>query len=696
VKKPRSLRAALLRVILIQATVILIILTGVIALGIALIQNQIIERQQLLINTLARQGDQYLGETDRTMRTLAGIIKNLAPEARQDFLTQARVNYPRFTTLYLVDEAGMVLAEDTDSTTLLGLDLSSTQFFNQTYESEQTFFSEPFISLVTGEIVVTGATPVFVNNQFTGLLVGELSLARLQETIEQVDIGQEGIPFIVDQRGTLVAFPNQQWVQEQRNLNNMSLVQKGLAGENTFEIFYDTRQKDWLIGSVTPMGQNWAVIATQPARLVFRPLQILLTASVLAFITSFALYAVSQRYIAQQIINPISVLAQKVDALSGGQYEPLPADQMGPFAEMITLGQSFNRMVAAVAERTEKLVAANQSLRQSEANLARAQRIAHLGSYSWNLQTNEIFWSEELKLITGITTEKPSFGMTNAMIHPDDIERFSEAERLALEKGQPFDIEYRIIRPDGKVRYIHDQAEVIRDETGKAVEMIGTSLDITERKKNQDKIQAALQEKEALLREIHHRVKNNLQVVCALLDLQAETITDPHPREAFEESRNRVRSMAQIHEQLTHNENLAQVNMASYIDELVSSLRVAYGTETVAIQIDVSEVTLPFDSVSPCGLLINELVSNALKHAFPANISPNQNKIRIVLQHLPKNDQMLELIVADNGVGLPADINLTNPDSLGLTLVNLLIRQLNATLNIERNSGTTFRIVFSP
>ena len=154
--------------------------------------------------------------------------------------------------------------------------------------------------------------------------------------------------------------------------------------------------------------------------------------------------------------------------------------------------------------------------------------------------------------------------------------------------------------------------------------------------------------------------------------------------------------MAQIHEQLTHNENLAQVDMASYIDELVSSLRVAYGTETVTIQVDVSEVTLPFDSVSPCGLLINELVSNALKHAFPAKADLNQNSIRIALQYLPENDQMLELIVADNGVGLPADINLSSPDSLGLTLVNLLTRQLNATLNIERNPGTTFRIVFSP
>lgn len=125
-------------------------------------------------------------------------------------------------------------------------------------------------------------------------------------------------------------------------------------------------------------------------------------------------------------------------------------------------------------------------------------------------------------------------------------------------------------------------------------------------------------------------------------------------------------------------------------------MRVAYGTEKVAIQIDVSDVTLPFDSVSPCGLLINELVSNATKHAFPANASPGQNRIRISLKQLSANNRLLELTVADTGVGLPDDVDLTNPDSLGLTLVNLPIRQLDANLNIEQDSGTIFKIVFSP
>jgi PAS domain S-box-containing protein len=281
------------------------------------------------------------------------------------------------------------------------------------------------------------------------------------------------------------------------------------------------------------------------------------------------------------------------------------------------------------------------------------------------------------------------------LIPPEDSGAIQEAIVSSAVNKTDYHMDHHVQMPSGEDLWLRLMATPQSLPDGDIL-WNGVAINITERKQAEEKIQASLREKEALLREIHHRVKNNLQVVCALLDLQADTISDPMPREAFQESRNRVRSMAQIHEQLTQNENLAQVNMASYIEELVSSLRVAYGTEKVAIQIRVSDVTLPFDSVSPCGLLINELVSNAMKHAFPAEAFPGHNKIRIVLQKLPSNKQMLELIVADNGIGLPDDTDLSQPDSLGLTLVNLLVRQLNATLNIERDTGTAFRIVFAP
>ena len=168
-------------------------------------------------------------------------------------------------------------------------------------------------------------------------------------------------------------------------------------------------------------------------------------------------------------------------------------------------------------------------------------------------------------------------------------------------------------------------------------------------------------------------------------------------REAFYESHNRIRSMAQIHEQLTHTQNLARVDMAAYINDLVSSLRVAYGREDIAINVNVSEVTLPFDAVSPCGLLINELVSNAIKHAFPPTWSRDGSKqIAINLHPLSKTTSALRLLVHDNGIGLPPHVNPEIPTGMGLTLVNLLSRQLNATLTVTYDEGTAFALVFVP
>ena len=236
VKKTRSLQSTLLKLVVSLAIIALILLLGLTMLGVTLIQNQIAQRQQFLINTLARQGDQYLDETDRFMQAIGNTITNLPPENRQQFLANSRKSYPRFSTLYLLDETGAVIVEDTDTTTLLGLDLSNAQYFKKGREAKQTFFSEPFISLATGNIAVTGAMPIYDKGQFMGMVVGELNLNQLQQVIEQVDLGEQGVSFIVDQRGALVAHPNQIWVQQQRNFHDLSIVQKGVAGERAFEI----------------------------------------------------------------------------------------------------------------------------------------------------------------------------------------------------------------------------------------------------------------------------------------------------------------------------------------------------------------------------------------------------------------------------------------------------------------------------
>ena len=218
---------------------------------------------------------------------------------------------------------------------------------------------------------------------------------------------------------------------------------------------------------------------------------------------------------------------------------------------------------------------------------------------------------------------------------------------------------------------------------------------ITERKQAEEQIKASLREKETLLQEIHHRVKNNLAIISSLLELQSDAIWDEPARAAFQESQNRVRAMARIHEHLYRSQDLARVDMAEYVEGVVDYLSQSYGVYTIALQIDVSDVALDIDTAIPCGLIINELVSNALKHAFPPDWQrpeSGQNQVRVALR---LDDGQCKLTVSDNGAGLPADLNIKGQESLGLRLVNILSRQLKGVLEMNREGGTTFCLTFA-
>lgn len=218
--------------------------------------------------------------------------------------------------------------------------------------------------------------------------------------------------------------------------------------------------------------------------------------------------------------------------------------------------------------------------------------------------------------------------------------------------------------------------------------------ELTERRKAEKQLKKSLKEKDVLLKEVHHRVKNNLQVISSLLNLQSEQIRDKHALELFRDSQDRVRSMALIHEKLYQSKDLESVDFSEYVRSLVTGLFRAYETDVgrVALEVKVEEVTISIDSAIPCGLIINELVSNSLKYGFPPGWE-GRGKIRIALH--PIDEDGVELIVGDNGVGIPKDLDIANVESLGLKLVMLLAEdQLGGKVRIERRGGTKFIIKF--
>lgn len=212
---------------------------------------------------------------------------------------------------------------------------------------------------------------------------------------------------------------------------------------------------------------------------------------------------------------------------------------------------------------------------------------------------------------------------------------------------------------------------------------------ITERKRAEEQIRASLAEKEVLLKEIHHRVKNNMQIISSLLELQSDSITDERSRASLRESQNRIRSMALIHERLYGSKNFSSINAGEYISDLSHYLFNSYMVEPdrVSLNIDSGNIYLDINQAVPCGLIINELISNSLKHGFPDGRS-GEISVRV------KSDGgWIILQVADNGIGMPAGLDSRNTETLGLQLVNLLARQLRGSISFEGGEKGTIAVI---
>jgi PAS domain S-box-containing protein len=302
-------------------------------------------------------------------------------------------------------------------------------------------------------------------------------------------------------------------------------------------------------------------------------------------------------------------------------------------------------------------------------------------------------WTE----ITGFTLEESLGQNLLDFIHPDDQRHVETAFQLPFEEAIYYQHEARYLTKTGSFRWLDFRAWPVWSERTHLLGAYGTLNDITERKQAEDQLLAALGEKEVLLKEIHHRVKNNLQVISSLLDLQSDHVRDPQAGKAFENSRSRIRSLSLIHEHLYQSKNLAQIDFGDYMRHLFDDLLRSYQhpAATITTQVNVTGsggsggVWLDVQTAVLCGLIINELISNALKHAFP------DGRAGQICLDLHAENNGLVLQVSDNGVGLPEEVDFQQAESLGLQLVNMLAHQLKGTIELERKEGATFKLYFT-
>jgi len=339
---------------------------------------------------------------------------------------------------------------------------------------------------------------------------------------------------------------------------------------------------------------------------------------------------------------------------------------------------------------------------RSEGNLTHAQQIAHLGSWQFNPHTRQFAWSAEVYKIFGRnpSLELPDLIGWRNLILTDDWDSFDRAFQLALHQDADLHLELSIVRPDGEVRKVEMLSECVKDSQGRLVEISGSIQDITERKRMENQLRAALAEKEWLMREVHHRVKNNLEVVASLISLQTHRVSDPTMQAGLLDLQQRVYTMSLVHEQLYRSDVLTHVDAQDYLERLVLGLNQALGGPDIQISVEARPIQLEIDQAISLGLIANELVSNAFKHAFGDSrnrlVFPAENGHAQISVSLEQAQDKLVLTVSDNGVGLPADLDWQATRTLGMRLINRLSEQLHGELTVSNQVGTCFTLIFGP
>jgi PAS domain S-box-containing protein len=291
----------------------------------------------------------------------------------------------------------------------------------------------------------------------------------------------------------------------------------------------------------------------------------------------------------------------------------------------------------------------------------------------------------------GYTLEQNLGHGWHRFLHPDDRDRVVCVWMEAVELGKPYANQFRVLTAQGEVRWLSARTNPIFSE-GKLKGHIGAIEDITAQKLAEEQIKFSLDEKEALLKEIHHRVKNNLQIISSLIYLQAQRIHDPKLRQIFEDSQSRISSMALVHDILYRSENLAYVNLSEYVQTLTSSLFHTYRIQPEKIYLNVRvdpDIIVGLEKAIPCGLILNELMTNALKHGFNGE---ETGEVTVVLEsHSP----IICLIVENSGKNLPESFELQKIHTMGLRLVNALTSQLNGQVSVETAQKTQFKVTFA-
>lgn len=363
--------------------------------------------------------------------------------------------------------------------------------------------------------------------------------------------------------------------------------------------------------------------------------------------------------------------------------------------EETQLTQTIITYVAIALTRKQ----AETALKESQQFIQRIADTIPSVLYIYDIEeSRNVYCNQSITSILGYTPQQlqgmDQFFLKN-VVHPHDVAKIIEHHQQIRhsQTEELFMIEYRLIDIEGNCKWFYSQETAfLRNPDGTIKQTIGCASDITKLKEVETKLKSSLIEKEVLLREVHHRVKNNLSMIDSLLSMQAREVRDAQALKLLSDSQRRIHTMSLIHEQLYQSQGVGKVDFCEYLHRLTTNLYSStnFNSEQIKLRLDVKPIFLNIDTAISMGLIVNELLTNCFKHAFPDRTN---GLIEVILQK-SAIDQNLHLIIQDDGVGLPQNIDLKKTDSLGLRLVRILTQQLRASLNVSSVAGTSFHFTF--
>ncbi len=355
--------------------------------------------------------------------------------------------------------------------------------------------------------------------------------------------------------------------------------------------------------------------------------------------------------------------------------------------QKITLDED-SRLLATTLAEIERRKRIEENLRRSEEQYRRFFETSRDCVFITSPQGKWIDFNDAVSELFGYNREE-ALNIHIADLYEDKEERRTHLQFIN-EHGFSKDYPVNLKKKDGTIINALVTSVVVKGEGNSIVCYQGVIRDVTEHKRTENMLKESLAEKEQLLKEIHHRVKNNLQIISTILYLQSLSLTDENLIKVFDDSQNRIKSIALIHENLYRSGNLGKVDFNEYIRQLISHLSKSYGDlwETLTLKVNLNNALLNIDTAIPCGMIINELVSNSLKHAFPKGMTGE-----IYIDFSPEDDGF-KLVVGDNGVGISEDLDIKNSDTLGLQLVDALVKQIDGRIRAYTTNGTRYEIHF--